>query len=366
MNLASPVVVQPISVWSEKLLVTGAMAGATILVRSIGPHTRDVAKGNSGGGRDWLDLLPGVTLQDNDLLVASQHLGADTSPSTPKPAAYPVNPVPTSTADLGAVTLQTYPWECGQYVWITGAEPGAAVRVTHGATDLGTADAPLGWASFKLTGKLTAPGPVTVRQVTPIGPGPTADLPVNPLPYPANQALPPPDFDGPLNGCEDMVKIRSVIDGSTVAINVSTGELYLLGAPFDHGTVNLPKPLVYDAITPQTLTLTQSMPLCERKGLPSGPAKVGPPDVEAPFVLGLCKGNPRITVGGLNPKAKVIGRVFLNGAEFQTFTVHGESVHTCEFDPPLDSGDVYATQEICGVVGPQSPTQPIDEHPVTG
>ncbi len=364
MNLASPVVVQPISVWSKKLLVTGAMAGATIMVRSIGPHPRDVAKGVSSGGWDWLDLLSGVSLQADDLLVANQRLGADTSPWTPNGAAYVVNPVPANVADLGTVTLQTYPWECGQYVWITGAEPGSSVQVSIGATNLGQADAPLGWASFTLTGKLTSPGPVTVRQFTPIGPGPSTDLPVNALPYPAKQALPPPDFDGPVNGCEDIIGIRSVIDGSSVAIRLSTGELYTLGAPFDHGSVRLPKPLVYDAANPQTVTLAQTMPLCERNGLPGGPATVGPPDVEAPFVLGLCKGNPRITVGGLNPKATVIGRVFLNGAEFQTFTAHGESVHTCELDPPLDSGDVYATQEICGKVGPQSTTQSIDQHPV--
>jgi hypothetical protein len=353
-----------LSVWSKKLLVTGAMEGATIQVRSIGPNARAVAKGNSSGGWDWLDLLPGITLQDDDRLVANQHLGSDTSPWTPNPAAYPVNPVPTNAADLGAVTLQTYPWECGQYIWITGAEPGSSVQVSIGAMNLGHADAPLGWAVFQLGGKLTAPGPVTIWQVTPIGPGPTTDLPVNPLPYPANQALPPPDFDGPVNGCEDIIKIRSVIDGSSVAIHLSTGELYTLGAPFDHGSVHLPKELVYDAMNPQTVTLAQTMPLCERKGLPGGPATVGPPDVEAPFVVGLCKGNSRITVGGLNPKAKVIGRVFLNGAEFQTFTVHGESVHTCEFEPPLDSGVVYATQEICHKGGPQSPDQPIDEHPV--
>src|SRR5262249_52368182 len=129
------------------------------------------------------------------------------------------------------------------------------------------------------------------------------------------------------------------------------------------GTVHLPKPLHWDAVNPQTVTLTQTMLLCERSGLPSGPASVGPPDAPAPYVFGLCKGNPRITVAGLNYKAKVLVRVFLNGSEFQTFTVHGESIHTCNVDPPLDSGDVYATQGICGQVSPQSPTQPIDEHP---
>lgn len=363
MSLASPVVVQPISVWSKKLLVTGAMFGATIEVRSIGPNARAIAKATSLGGWDWLDLLPTVVLQADDLLVANQHLGADTSPWTPKAAAYSVNSVPTSAAELGAVTLQTYPWECGQCVWITGAEPGSTVQVSIGATDLGHADAPLGWASFKLTGKLTAPGPVTVRQKTPIGLGPAANLEVHTLPFASGQPLPPPEFDGPLGGCEDFVKVRKVIDGASVTINLSTGEIYSLDAPFERGTVFLPKPLVYNASIPQTATLAQTMPLCERRGNPGGPASVGPPDVTAPYVLGLCAGNMSVTVGGLNPKATVIGRVFLDGAEFQTFTVHGESSHTCELDTPLVKGAVYATQEICGNTGNKSPDQPIDEHP---
>jgi hypothetical protein len=340
------------------------MAGATVMVRSIGPNPRDVAKKSSvGGGMDWLDLLPGVVLQGDDLLVAIQQLGADVSPWTPNSAAYPVNSVPTNSTELNAVTLQTYPWECGRYVWITGAESGVAVQVSIGATNLGTSEAPLGAAQFQLTGKLTAPGPVTVLQVTPIGPGPSSNISVVPLPFTRAQPLPPPDFDGPLNGCEDIVKIRSVYDGADVSIQLSTGETYTLGAPFDHGSVGLPKPLVWDSINPQTMTLKQTMPLCERSGLPSGPGSVGPPDVKAPFVVGLCKGNSRVTVGGLNSKAQVIVRIFLNGVEFQTFTVHGESIHTCELDPPLDSGDVYATQEICGQVGPQSATQTIDQHP---
>lgn len=107
-----------------------------------------------------------------------------------------MNSVPANAADLGAVTLQTYPWECCQYVLITGAEPGSTVQVSIGATDLGHADAPLGWASFKLTGKLTAPGPVIVGQNTPIGLGPAANLEVHTLPYAKWQPLPPPSSTG--------------------------------------------------------------------------------------------------------------------------------------------------------------------------
>ena len=159
------------------------------------------------------------------------------------------------------------------------------------------------------------------------------------------------------------MKIRKVLDGASVTINLSTGEVYSLGAPFDHGTVFLPKPLVYDGINPQTATLAQTMQLCERVGNPGGPATVGPPDVSPPYVLGLCAGNRSVTVVGLNPKAKAIGRVFLDGTEFQKFTVHGESSHTCDFDTPLVKGTVYATQEICGKTGNKSADQTIDEHP---
>jgi hypothetical protein len=154
MPLASPTIVEPISVWTKTLLVTGAMSGATIMIRSIGPNPRDIATQSGGSGWDWLKLLPGISLEASDLLQAMQILGGDKSPWTPDSAAYPVNKTPTNVAELSAVTMQTFPWECGRYVWITGAEPGATVQVLIGGAVIGHGDAPLGWAKFALNSKL--------------------------------------------------------------------------------------------------------------------------------------------------------------------------------------------------------------------
>ena len=355
----------PISTWTKTLHVTGAMPGATVLVRAIGPNPRDIAKVNGvAGGSDWLTLLPGVALQSGDLLVASQVSGSTSGTWTPKDSAYPVNDPESDPTKLTAVTSHTYPWECGEYVFVTGAEPGATIEVLQGGATIGTADAPLGWAWFQLTGKLVAPGPVRFRQTTPIGPGPMTDMEVQPLPFPHTTPIPPPEIQGTLQGCQDLISLKSVYSGSTVILNLSTGESYSLGMAVASSppSIRLPAPLKWIAPNPQTVTLKQAMPKCERDGGLGAPVPVGPPEVGQPSVSGLCKGNRQITVSGLNDKGLVTVHVFLDGTEFQTFTVHGKSVHSCDVEP-LVAGDVYAIQEFCGKPSVQSETVQITEHP---
>ncbi|ORX18478.1 hypothetical protein AWC31_14340 [Mycolicibacterium wolinskyi] len=147
-----------------------------------------------------------------------------------------------------------------------------------------------------------------------------------------------------------------------MALDLSTGQNYSVGADVANPTIVLPEPLHWDSQNPPAVTLTQTMPACERYGLPTT-ANVGPPEAGAPTVYGLCKGNPKITVAGLNDRGLVTVRVFLNGAEFRTFTTLGESVHSCDVEPPLDVGSVYAIQEICGQSSPQSAAVTINEHP---
>jgi hypothetical protein len=359
MSLASPVVSMPISTWTKTLHVTGAMPGATVLVRAIGSNPRDIAKVNGvAGGSDWLTLLPG------DLLVASQVSGGSSGPWTPKESAYPVNDPESDPAKLTAVTSHTYPWECGDYVYVTGAEPGATIEVRQGGATIGTADAPLGWAWFQLTGKLVAPGPVRFRQNTPIGPGPMTDMEVKQLPFPRATPLPPPEIQGTLQGCQDLISLKGVYTGATVTLNLSTGGSYSLGMAVANSppAIRLTAPLKYLTPNPQTVTLKQAMPKCERDGAIGSPVPVGPPEVGQPSVWGLCKGNRQVTVSGLNDKGLVTVRVFLDGTEFLTFTVHGKSVHSCDVEP-LAAGDVYATQEFCGKTSVPSATVKITEHP---
>ena len=363
MTLSSPVVSQPLSDWTQKLHVTGALPGAIVLVRATGPNPRDIATSPPvGGGSDWIDFLPGVSLEPGDQLQARQELGADASDWTPPASSYPVGQSERDPNKLMAVTLNTFPWECGQYVLVTGAEPGATIEVFLGGIPIGKAEAPLGWARFGLTSRLTSPGTLRFLQTTPIGPGPTTTLDVQPLPLPPGTQLPPPQLARPLHGCEDQISLTGIYDGATLTLNLSTGESYSAGADVANPTFVLPAPLKWDALNPPVATFKQAMPACERTGLP-GTATVGPPEVGPPTVLGLCKGNPRITVAGVNDRGLVTVRVFLNGAEFRTFSVHGESVHSCDVDPPLDAGAVYAVQEICGQTSPPSATSTIDEHP---
>lgn len=260
MTLSSPVVSQPISDWTQRLHVTGAEPGATVFVRAAGPHPRDIAKSwPVEGGSDWIYFLPGVSLQPGDQLQARQELGGDTSAWTPTASSYPVNQSETDASKLMAVMLNTYPWECGEHVLITGAEPGAIIEVFLGATPIGYADAPLGFAQIDLTDKLTSPGPLRFGQKTPIGPGPTTTLNVQRLPLQRGTPLPAPQLGSPIHGCEDRISLKGVYDGATVVMNLSTGESYSAGADISNPTITLPTPLKWDDQNPPTATLKQVM-----------------------------------------------------------------------------------------------------------
>jgi hypothetical protein len=358
MLLSPPEIVQPISVWTKQLLITGASAGAQVSVQTV--KKKKVANiKKASGGWDWVDLLPGVTLQAGDQLQAMQAMGKDKSVLS---SAVPVNAAPTNINELVAVTMQTFLWECGEYVWVTGAEPGATIMVKLGASTLGSADAPLGWATFHLNNKLSAPGPVQVWQKTPIGDGPVANVPVTPLPPQVIASLfPPPAFDGDLHACEDRIPFHGIYDGATLTLDLKNpaGKL-TFGAAFHAWTVVLPAPLVKQ----QTVTASQAMPKCDHVGSQGMSVSVGPPDVQPPFLTGLCKGSKRITVFGLNPNALANVQGSLD-ANFQdllfNFTVHGESWHPCDV-APLPSGKVWVVQEICHQTA-QSGPWPINDQP---
>src|SRR6266567_1373177 len=76
MHLCSPLLVGPVSVWSDKITVEGCMPGATISIRAIGSNPRLIASGTATGkGRDVLDVKLGERLGADDRLSARQELG---------------------------------------------------------------------------------------------------------------------------------------------------------------------------------------------------------------------------------------------------------------------------------------------------
>lgn len=133
MPLAIPNIASLFSIWTKSLRVTGSLPGATITVRSVGPAPRDIVRGIAHGGADWIGLLPNTSITADDRLVVRQELAGEVSNWTPDAKAYVVTPVPASPAAFRPVEIRSRLWECGEYIWLSGAEPGAVVEFSYGS-----------------------------------------------------------------------------------------------------------------------------------------------------------------------------------------------------------------------------------------
>src|SRR5437868_1250365 len=102
MPLVRPLVVGPISTISRLIRVRGQLAGAHVVVVSLGAMPRTVAKGSVGSADDRIALDPAETLRADDILYAIQDKGGQTSP-TPvagDPLGVPVQKAPTVASAL--------------------------------------------------------------------------------------------------------------------------------------------------------------------------------------------------------------------------------------------------------------------------
>lgn len=72
MPLITPILKGPLLEWCDTLLVEGAVPGATVFAKAAGPNPRDLAKSIVSGGRNRIQLLPGVKLQPKDVVLVRQ------------------------------------------------------------------------------------------------------------------------------------------------------------------------------------------------------------------------------------------------------------------------------------------------------
>jgi hypothetical protein len=130
MPLITPILKGPLLEWCDTLLVEGAVPGATVLAKAAGPNPRDLAKSVVSGGRNRIQLLPGVKLQPKDVVLVRQAEGGEQSDWTPDNLGVPVGPAPADDAALAPIAFRSRVWECGRRLWLKGAAPGAYVVVS--------------------------------------------------------------------------------------------------------------------------------------------------------------------------------------------------------------------------------------------
>ena len=249
-----------------------------------------IARGTAPSADERFPLLPGVKLQRGDLLFAVQEFDGVRSAEPSGDQGQLVAPGATGTSDLGHVELMTRPYECGEYVWVEGALPGASVSLSSGPTILGSGIADEGVAVFKLTTPVPAPTSLRCFQSVPgLGSGPDTLQDSELLPPPSGLPLPPPQIQSPLRGCDTAISVSGVIDGATVTCERRSGLVERMGFFSDSNTVNLSRPLAED----DEITLSQNVSArCDRRSNASDPITVGPlepldpPRVRSPLCAG--------------------------------------------------------------------------------
>jgi len=362
MSLCQPIILGPISELSSSIHVQGQLSGALIKVLSL-PGLKKIAEGTAALGDQYVNLLPGVQLSANDLLVAVQEFGGEVSDLPVIDLAMGVQQGPQNANDIGVVGFETHLYECGEFVWINGVIPGANVKVLANGIIIGSGQALEGFARLALTKGLPPHSIIQTHQVAKLPSrivvaGPDILKTPDPLPVPPRSKLPSPLINPPLRKCDRAVLISSVIDGAIVTIHNSSG------APDEFAGFDLNSSwfmLQQELKEGDEITVKQDLSKCKLFGVWSEPSKVGPlGNIDPPLIKQpLCIGMQRITLQNLRPGANI--SIFANGDVYRGTAPLNSTEHTFGI-PALSSNTVTAIQEVCGISSLRSEATPVENH----
>ncbi len=357
MPLITPILKGPLLEWCDTLLVEGAVPGATVLAKAAGPNPRDLAKSVVSGGRNRIQLLPGVKLQPKDVVLVRQAEGGEESDWTPDHLGVSVGPAPPDDAALAPIAFKSRVWECGRRLWLKGAAPGAYVVVSTSSGVIASGRATeSGDARLALSASMPGAGnTITAHQ----GAAPTfPPLPgapkktsakVEQLPVPTGQKLPTPSLGGaPPKGCDPSILIAGIYDGADVTIlrrsdgstETSTFDLerlnFVLSTPFSNQG--------------DKLEITQAMQNC-RERLPSDPLHVGVSPAakpDTPALMAPCAGSVDVYVTNL--EGGCLLKVTYKGQTYRGMVPPSAASFVCRLPPLTATESITAVQERCGLV----------------
>ncbi|RKH12110.1 hypothetical protein D7X74_24180 [Corallococcus sp. CA047B] len=356
MPLVIPLLKGPLTEWSDSLLVEGALPGATVLARTLGPNPRDIAKDVVSGGRDRVPLLPGIKLQEKDRILVQQGLGAEKSGWTPDPLAVPVGKAPTDHGLLAPLSFKSRAWQCGARVWVKGAVPGAQVVVTVAGGVIASGRATeAGDARLALTASLPGVGQsLQAHQEAPPGFPPLAGTPVATstvvlrIPVGLKEKLPAPFLGGsrPM-GCDGSFLLAGVFDGADVTVlRRSDGSSETATFDLDRLSFVLSKPLSSGG---DKLEISQALTRC-REWLPSDPLRVDVPPAAkpgTPSLLPPCADSVDVYVNQLEPGAVVT--LAYQGKDYRGMVPPSATSFVFRLTPLAANETLTARQERCGL-----------------
>lgn len=183
MPLASLKVIGPISTLVTSVRVHGQLVGAIVSVISLADH-QVKARGIATRGDQRFDLLPNISLNNHDRLVATQTLGIDTSALPAERLSVSVQQAPQDLSHIGQVKIEAHiNYYDEYYLWVSGCIPGAVVEAFFHGMIQGRDVSEEGVVRLKLANKPRQGELVSVHQmVMGVGTGPNSTNTLEPLP----------------------------------------------------------------------------------------------------------------------------------------------------------------------------------------
>jgi hypothetical protein len=183
MPLASLKVIGPISTLVTSVRVHGQLVGARVSVISLADH-QVKASGIAARGDQRFDLLPNISLNKNDRLVATQTQGIDTSALPAEHQSISVQQAPQDLSDIGLVKIEAHIYYYDEYyLWVSGCIPGAVVEAFFNGMIQGRGVSDEGVVRLKLATKPDQGELVSVHQmVKGVGTGANSTNTLEPLP----------------------------------------------------------------------------------------------------------------------------------------------------------------------------------------
>lgn len=339
----APIITGPIVTSSDRVLVSGALAGATVALR-VGVASVGSAVASANGSL-WVPLAR--ALAAGDLVVAVQTIGGVTSP--PSNTAVPVVAVP---SPLPAPVFASPMSQFMSHVLLTGLVPGAKVEVRNGGTLAGAAVVAGTSAWVPVTPAALAAGAVltavqTVGGVTSAAATSTGLVSVN------ARVVPPPRIAQPVRACETSLHVLECIPaadlvvangGSSLLWTTIASDFWATGAtPFQPG------PLTVFQRLPGAGTQSPDVVVTVEPAIAPG----------TPVLLPFCPEARRIAVSGLRPGAVLTLWAREHGQTVETeIGSMGVGRDTEQVDLPTLVGgsgplmEIVARQTACGLTSP--------------
>lgn len=355
MPLSPPTIKSEVSACSDNILTEGNLNGATVKVfQNI---STQIGQGTANSSQKWISIDSGVTLNQGDLITATQTLGADVSVQSPQP-----KEVQGAPSNPPAPIFKTHLFGCAKCLHLGGMVPGAEYTV------IGQNQSTM--ADEERANNTSSGGSSHVRLNQPLWTGeklkaneeacgtPSGFANAQPAEqYPANK-LPVPTVNPPLYECDTNVYGSDCVEGFFAfmrrednSVLVQEDDQCSLGQANFKATPILKENeevFMWLESPPGVVDNDTGRGLCPSKGNNStietvlGLDMIPPPHIMTP----LCAGGVAVSLKNLRPGAKVI--ITHDGVDFI-----GQATGTGQqefFVDPLKGGKtVHAIMEICGI-----------------